>query len=76
MRRKSGLLFAIIGLLCLTNIGCQDAPRNDGVRIQAPGVDIDAGPGGARIRAPGVDIDAGAGGARVNAPGTDVEIKR
>ena len=67
----------LLAYLCcvFTFTGCQDKPANEGVKIQAPGVDINAGQRGTRIEAPGVKIDAGPGGANIQAPGVDVKTR-
>jgi hypothetical protein len=46
----------LLAVTLIAGLGCgDDKPK---VEINAPGVNIKAGPGGAEIKAPGVDIKA------------------
>ncbi len=54
--------------------GPQPKASNGGVKVDAPGVQVDTH-GGTTVNAPGVHVDAGNGGANVSAPGVDVKTK-
>lgn len=71
----SGLACAGLGLAAL--VGCEPAndTGKDGVKIEAPGVGIEAGKDGVKIDAPGVKVESDSGGTKVETPGADLEAK-
>jgi len=70
-RRLGGILFIGLGL-----IGCADNSQPGGVKVNAPGVNVQVGPDGTSVSAPGVDVKANANGVDVKAPGADVKVGR
>ncbi|MFC1644490.1 VWA domain-containing protein [Patescibacteria group bacterium] len=88
MKKEKGIakvgvvLIVIVVLLITVAVGAYMVRRtlipsvrinNDGVEVNADGVNIKTGPGGASVSAPGVDIQTGADGASVSAPGVDIQ---
>lgn len=72
------LSLILVGILAIA--GCNEHSAKvekpaGGVKVEAPGVSVDAGNGGAKVSAPGVNVDAGGGGAKVDAPGVKVDTK-
>jgi hypothetical protein len=71
-RRKRLALGLALSLTLAAILGCEGG---SGVDVQAPGVDVKAGPGGVSVDAPGSSVKVGPGGVQVKAPGADVEVK-
>jgi hypothetical protein len=75
LRKMSAWAWVAACGIALTGCGGPPEQSDTAVHVQAPGVDVKAGPGGTQVNAPGVDVNAGAGGADVQAPGVDVKTR-
>ena len=75
MHRSAVLLVGIVALVgCGEKTTHVEKPAS-GVHVSAPGVDVQTGDG-VKVDAPGVKVDAGGGeGVKVDAPATKVETK-
>lgn len=74
------MAMAIGGLLA---VGCngqtdkrqvEDSPENTGLKIEAPGVDLEVGDNGVHVDAPGTQVDVDKDHVEIDAPDTDVKV--
>ena len=53
----------------------EEAPPENGLKIEAPGVDVEVGKEGVDVEAPGTHVDVDKEGVDVDAPDTKVDVQ-